>query len=125
MDHLQYTATMLGSSGHSDAFNMPPHRRGAVLQWFSFNTVPRCLGAVGSGTPSVLRHGAWEQWATGLLRFMAMMLGSSGQRDSFSILPHCPIAVGNGSPSIHCPIAGEQWAVALLYHTAALLGSSG
>ena len=37
VDHLQYTATVLGSSG----------------LWITFSTLPRCWGAVGSGSPSV------------------------------------------------------------------------
>ena len=45
MDLLQYRAPLPGGSG----------------QWTSCNTLPHCLGAVGSGPPSVHCLTAWEE----------------------------------------------------------------
>ena len=55
VDHLQYSATLLGSS----------------RQWTSFGTLPYCRGVVGSGSPSIHGHIGVEQWAVDLFHFIA------------------------------------------------------
>ena len=45
VDLLQYTATLLGSSG----------------QWISFSTMPHCEVSGGNRSPTVYRHTAREQ----------------------------------------------------------------
>ena len=118
MDLLQYSITVGGNG-----------------QWGSFNTLPHCWGAVGSGSPSVHCHTAGEQWAMNLLLYSATPVQSGGQWDSFRTPPHCwgsPAtlphhrgAAGRESPAVHRHTAREQWAVGILQDTVTLLGGSG
>ena len=87
MDLLQYTASLLGGSGQCN----------------SCNTLPHCLGAVGSATPAI---------------HCLTALGGSGQWNSCNTLPHCLGAVGSGPHAIHRLTAWGQWAVDLLQYTA-------
>ena len=73
IDHLLYTATLLGSNG----------------QWISFSTLPHHWGAVGSGSPSVHCHTAIEQLALDLSQLSATLLGSNGQWITCTTLPQC------------------------------------
>ena len=102
---LQYTAALPGGSG----------------QWTSCNTLPHCLGAVGSATPAMHCLTAWGQWAVQLLQRTAPLPGGSGQCNSRNALPHCLGAVDSATPAMHCLTALGQWAVELLQYTAALL----
>ena len=88
-------------------------------------TVAHCLGAVGSGPPSMHCPTAWAQWAVDLLQHTASLPGGSGQWTSFNALPHCLGAVGSATPAMHCLTALGQWAVQLLQYSAALPGGSG
>ena len=90
VDVLQYTTPLPGGSG----------------QWTSCNTLPPCLGAVGSALPAVHCPAA----------------GGSGQWTSCNTLSHCLGAVGSGSPAVYCPTAWGEWAVELLQYTASLPG---
>ena len=99
---LQYTAALPGGSE----------------QWTSCNTLPHCLGAVGSATPAMHCLTAWGQWAVQLLQCTAPLPGGSGQCNSCNALPHCPGAVrecnscnalphclgaaGSATPAMHC-----------------------
>ena len=109
VDLLQHTASLPGGSG----------------QWTSFNALPNCLGAVGSGPPAMHCLTAWGQWAVDLLQHTASLPGGSGQWTSFNALPHCLGAVGSGTPAMHCLTAWGQWAVEPLQCTASLPGGSG
>ena len=65
VDLLQYTASLPGGSG----------------QWTSCNTLPHCLGAVGSGPPVIHCVTARGQWAVQLLQYTAPLLGGSGEEE--------------------------------------------
>ena len=91
----------------------------------SCNTLPHCLGAVGSGTPAIHCRTAWGQWAGKFLHCTAAPPGGSGRCNSCNALPHCLGAVGSGTPAIHRLTARGQWAVELLQYTASLPGGSG
>ena len=106
---LQCTASLPGGSGQCN----------------SCNTLPHCLGAVGSGPPSIHGLTAWGQWAVDLLQYTAALPGGSGQWTSFNALLHCLGAVGSGPPATHCLTAWGQWAVDFLQCTAPLPGGSG
>ena len=101
---LQRTASLLRGSG----------------QWNSCNAPPRCLAAVGRGTPAMHCLTAWGQWALELLQHIASLPGAvgggtpSGRQDSNKALPHCPGAPGSGTPATHRLTARGQWAVGLL-----------
>ena len=110
------------------------------MQWTSCNTLPHCLGAVGSGPPPIQCVSAWGQWAVDLLQYTASLPGGSGQWTSCNTaslprgsgqwtscntLPHCLGVVGSGPPAIHCPTAWGQWAVGLPQYTASLPGAVG
>ena len=75
MDFLQYTASLPGGSG----------------QWTSCKTLPHCLGAVGSGPPSMHSPTAWGQWAVDLLQCTASLPGGSGQWTSFNAVLCCGV----------------------------------
>ena len=59
---LQYTVSLPGGSG----------------QWLFFCALPRCIGAVGNGTPSVLCLTALGQWAVVPLPYSASLPRGSG-----------------------------------------------
>ena len=73
VDLVQYTASLPGGSG----------------QWTSCNTLPHCLGALGSGTPAMHYLTAWGQKVVQLLQGTASLPGGSGQWTSCNALPHC------------------------------------
>ena len=82
----------------------------ASLPWgsgpgISCNTLPHCLGAVGSGIPAMHYPTAWGQWTVELLQCTASRPGGSGQCNSCNTLPHCLGAVGSGIPAMHYPTA--------------------
>ena len=132
---LQCTASLPGSSGQCN----------------SCDSVPHCLGAVGSATPATHSLTAWAQWAVQLLQRTASLPGGSGQWNSCNARPHCLGAVGSGapamrgptswgdgeaypgggcclksaSPATRCLTAREQWAAELLQCIASLPGGSG
>ena len=119
----------------------PPPPPGGKGQWTSCNTLPHCLGAVGSGPPATHCLTASGQWAVDLLQYTASLPGGSGQCNSCNALPHrlggsgrwtsCNTlphylgAVGSGNPAVHCLTAWGQWAVELLQYTAPRLGAVG
>ena len=103
---LQCTASLPGGSGQRN----------------SCNTLPHCLGAVGSATPAIQCLTAWGQWAVQPLQYSAALLGGSGQWNSCNALPHYPRAVGSATPAMHCLTAWGQWAADLLQCTAPLPG---
>ena len=70
----------------------PPWGRG---QWNSCQTLPHCLGAMGSRTPAMHHLTAWRQWAVEFLQST----------------PRCLKAVGSTTPVMHCHTA---WGVPLL-----------
>ena len=72
VDLVQYTASLPGGSG----------------QWTSCNTLPHCLGALGSGTPAMHCLTAWGQKVVQLLQGTASLPGGSGQWTSCNALPH-------------------------------------
>ena len=59
---LQCTATLPVGSG----------------QWNSYNALPHCLGAVGSGSPAMHCLTAWGQWAVDFLQCTGTLPGGSG-----------------------------------------------
>ena len=120
----------------------------ASLPWVSgrcnsCNTLPHCLGAVGSATPAMQCLTAWGQWAVQLqlLPRTASLPGGSRRCNFYNAQPHClgavgsatPAmhclgalgAVGSGSPAMHCLTAWGQWAVQLLQCTASMPWGSG
>ena len=95
---LQRTASLPGGGGQCN----------------SCNALPRCLGAVGSGTRVIHRHIAWGQWAAQLLQYTAALLRRSGQWNSYNTLPHCTGARSSATSAMHCPTIWGRWAVDLL-----------
>ena len=82
MGLLQCTTTLLGSNG----------------QWDSFTTPPHCWGVAGSGTPSIHRHIAGEQWAVGphFVAMLIILIGWHRGIPSIAVVRHClilPIAI--------------------------------
>ena len=63
------------SSSSSSSSSLP----GGSGQWNSCNTLPHCLGAMGSAAPAM------------------------------HCLPHCLGAVGSATPAMHCLTAWGQW----------------
>ena len=86
----------------------------------SCDTLPHCLGTVGSASASMHRPNAWGQWAVDLLQYTASLPGGRGQWISCNTLPHCLGAVGSGLPATDCLTAWGQWAVGILQFTASL-----
>ena len=94
MDLLKHTASLPGGSG----------------QWTSCNTLPHCLGAVGSGTPAIHCLPTWRAVGSGPPAI------------------HCVTAwgaLGSGPPATHCLTDSGQWAVPLLQYTTSLPRGSG
>ena len=73
---------------------------GGIGQCNFCNTLPHCLGAVGSATPAMHCLTALGQWAAELLQRTASLPGSSGQCNSCNALPHCLGAVGSATPAM-------------------------
>ena len=67
----------------------------------SCGTLPHCLGAVGSGSPTVYRHTAFGRWALDLLQHTAALPRGSGLWNFCNALPHCLGVVGSGAPTTH------------------------
>ena len=125
MQLLQCTASLPGGSGQCNSCNALPH----------------CLGAVGSGTPTMHCRTAWGQWAVQLtalhcptawgqwavqiLQCTASLPGGSGQWNSCNALPDCLGAVGSATPATHCLTAWGQWTVELLHALPHCLGAVG
>ena len=101
MELVQYTTVVPWGSG----------------QWYSCGTLPHCLGAVGSRTPTIHCRTTLGQWAVVLSRNTAALPWGSGQWNSYGTLPHRLGAVGSRTPAIHCYTALGQWAVVLLQYT--------
>ena len=89
------------------------------------SAVPRCLGAVGTGTSVVHCLTACVKWAVELLQGTASLPGGGRQWNLCNTLPHCLGAQGSATSAMHCHTALGQWAVELLEYTASLLGGSG
>ena len=53
MDLLQYTASLPWGQWAVDLVQYTAPPLGGSGQWISCNTLPHCLGAVGSGPPAV------------------------------------------------------------------------
>ena len=73
---------------------------GGIGQCNFCNTLPHCLGAVGSATPAMHCLTALGQWAAEPLQRTASLPGSSGQCNSCNALPHCLGAVGSATPAM-------------------------
>ena len=73
VDPLQYTASLLGTTGQRISFDTI--LLGSRGQGDLFCTPPHRCGAMGSGTPSILRR----HWAVDLLLLTATLPGSCGQ----------------------------------------------
>ena len=102
---------------------MEPADPGGSRQWNSCNTLPHCLGAVGSATPAMHCHTAWGHWAVELQSCAATLLRGSGQRaaqllqctvslpggsgqcNPCNTLPHHGGAVGSATSAVHCHAA--------------------
>ena len=54
----------------------------------SINTLPYCLGALGSGTPATHRLTAWGQWVVQLLHYTTTPPGGGGQWNSCNARAH-------------------------------------
>ena len=91
MELLQYTAPLPWVSG----------------QWNSCNTVPHCLGAVGSGPPAIHSLTAWGQWVVQPLQYTGSLPKGIGQWNFCNTLPHCLGTVGSGTAATHCSTAFE------------------
>ena len=109
MELLQCTVPLPGDSG----------------QWYSCNALPLCLGALGSGPPTMHCRTAWGHRAVELLQSTAALPRGSGQWNCCNALPHCLGAVGSGTAAMHCRTAWGQWAVEILQCTTQLPGASG
>ena len=135
VEFLQCTASLPRGSGQCD----------------SCNTLPHCLGAVGSRTPAMHCHAARVQWVVELLQNTASLPNDSGQWNSCNALPHylgqwqCTVslprgsgqwdscnalphylgAIGSATPAICCHTALGRWAVQLLSCTATVPWGSG
>ena len=72
---------------------------GGTGLWTSCNTLPHCLGAVGSGTPAIHCPTAWGQWAVDLLQYTASLPRGSGQGSVLQEF-HCPLPPG--SEVVYC-----------------------
>ena len=113
----------------------PPEGSG---QQDSCDTLPHCLGAVGSARPAIHCPTAGGGRALELLQFTTSLPGGMGQWNLRTTLPQrlegsgqqnsrnallCRIrAVGSGTPAMHCRTAMGQWVVQLLLYTTSLLG---
>ena len=122
---LHCTASLLGSCGEWNSYNLP--LQGPV--------------AVGRGTHSTHCLTAWWQWVVPLLQYTASLPGGSGKWSFCNALPrrqravgtgtptmhftHCLGATGSQSPAMHCPSAWGKWAVEILQCNALPLGGSG
>ena len=102
---LQCTASLPGGSEAVQLLQCTATSPGGGGQWDSCNTLPPCLGAVGSATPAMRCHTGWGRWAVELLRCTASLPGGNGRCYSCYALPHCSGAVGNGTPAMHCRAA--------------------
>ena len=118
MEFLHFTATLPRGSG----------------QWTSCFWLPRCLGAVDSGTPVGHCRTTLGQWAMDLLLPAAPLSRGcglraahchSGQWNSCITPSHFLGAARSGSPAACCLIAWGQRAVELLPCNAVLPGGSG
>ena len=87
--------------GAAQLLQCPISLPGGRGQRNSCNTLPHCLGAVGSAAPAMHCLTAWGQWAL----------------NSCKALAHCRGAVGSATPAMHCLTAWGQWAVQLLQCT--------
>ena len=82
----------------------------------SYNALPHCLGAVGSGSlamrgPTGTGSPAQEAltaFRAELLQCTATLLGRSGQWNSCHALPHCLGAVGSGPPPMRGPTNSQD-----------------
>ena len=115
---LQYTASLPGISGNWNSCHAGASLRGGRAHYNSCNTLPYCMGAVGSGTLAMHCRTAWGQTAVQLLRCTASLPGGSGRWNSCNTLPHGWGAVGSGTPARHCLSALGRWVVQLLRCTA-------
>ena len=121
---LQFTATPPGGSVQWNSAMREPTswgdgescamRRSLPKERNSCNTLPQCLGTVGSGPPPTHCPTAWGQWAVHLLQCTASLLGGNGQCNSCNALPHCLGAVGSATPAMHCHTAWGRWPAELL-----------
>ena len=63
----------------SSILDLNPQTSNCSGQWTSCNTLPHCLGTVGSGPPAVHCFTAWGQVVVDLLQYNASLPGGSGQ----------------------------------------------
>ena len=67
VDLLQYTASLPGGQWAVELLQCTVRMPGGSGQWTSCNTLPHCLGALGSGPPALHCPTAWGQWAVGVV----------------------------------------------------------
>ena len=56
-----------------------PGRRSLPKEGTSYNALPHCLGAVGSGTHVMHCFTAWGQWAAQFLQYTASLPWGNGE----------------------------------------------
>ena len=83
---LQYTASLLGSSGHGNSYNALPH----------------CVGAVGNATPAMYCLAMWGQWAGQFLHCTTALPRRNVPWGSCNALPHFQGALSCATPAIRC-----------------------
>ena len=82
--------------------------------WNPYNTLPHCLGTVGSATPAMHCFTACGQWAVELVLCTTRLPRGSGHWNSCKAAPRCPGAVGSGFSAVQCHTAWRRWPVELL-----------
>ena len=103
---LQHTASLPWGSGPCNSCNTLPHCLGAVG---TETPAIHCFTTrgVGSATPEMHCETAWGQWAVQLLQFTASLPEGTGQCNSCNAPPHCLWAVG-GATVMNCLTALGQ-----------------
>ena len=99
MELLQRTTSLPAGGGQWNSCNarahqlggqgFPPRRRSLPKERISCNTLPRCLGAVGSGTPTIHCLTTWGQLGNPFPEYTASRPRGSGEWNSYNAMPHC------------------------------------
>ena len=135
MELLQRSAAVPGGSGQGTSCNarayllgghgVLPRGRSLPIERNSFNALPRCLGAVGSGTHVMHCPAAWERRTVQFLQYTATLLGGNVRWNSCYALLLYPGALASGTAAMHCLTAERRWSLELLQCTASLPGQNG
>ena len=88
---LQRTASLPAGGGQWNSCNQGflPRRRLLPKQRISCNTLPRCLGAVGGGTPAIHCLTTWGHLGNPFPEYTASRPRGTGEWNSYNALPHC------------------------------------